>query len=241
MTDRNIKANSPHPTSFVEKRRLAIIKGYRVHQKRTPGNEARIVTPSQTIGPFFPQSLLAENENDLTRLGPDKPRAQGELIYITGAVTDEDGAPVSGALIEIWQANKWGKYDHPADASKKPIDENFRNFGRTLTDKDGRYTFSSIRPGAYPNPGYDNWFRPPHVHFSIFAAGLMQRIITQMYFPDEELNDIDPILNSVENLDTRARLIAEQVSAPSDASAGAVVYRFDIVLRGRQETPFFVE
>jgi protocatechuate 3,4-dioxygenase beta subunit len=93
-------------------------------------------------------------------------------------------------------------------------------------------------PGAYPNPGYDDWFRPPHIHYSIFGAGVMQRLITQVYFPDEPLNDIDPILNGIEDLDVRATLIARKLPALAD---GTLVYGFDIVLRGSGETPFFVD
>ena len=107
-----------------------------------------------------------------------------------------------------------------------------------LTDAEGRYRFRSIKPGAYPNPGYDNWMRPPHIHYSIFAAGVMQRLITQMYFPGEELNDIDPILNGIEDLEARASLIARRL--PGEPG-GAQQYVFDIVLRGRDETAFFVD
>ena len=155
-----------------------------------------------------------------------------------GQVMDENGKPVRKALIEVWQANRWGKYEHPDDTTQAPLDPNFKGWGRALTDSQGRYTFRSIKPGAYPNPGYDNWMRPPHVHFSLFAAGLMQRLITQMYFPGEEYNDIDPILNGVEDLRARASLIARRMP---DEPEGTQVYQFDIVLRGSQETPFFVE
>jgi protocatechuate 3,4-dioxygenase beta subunit len=107
-----------------------------------------------------------------------------------------------------------------------------------LTDAEGRYKIRSVKPGAYPNPGYDNWMRPPHIHFSIFAAGLMQRLITQVYFPGEALNDIDPILNGIEDLDARASLIARRLPDEAD---GTLAFAFDIVLRGRNETAFFVD
>ena len=113
-------------------------------------------------------------------------------IEICGIVTDEAGRPAPGVLIEVWAANRHGKYDHPADTSDEPLDPNFKGYGRALTAADGSYRFVSIKPGAYPNPGYaPEWFRPPHVHFSVYAAGVMQRLITQMYFPGEELNEID--------------------------------------------------
>jgi len=145
---------------------------------------------------------------------------------------------VRKALIEIWQANKWGKYEHPDDITAAPLDPNFKGWGRALTDSDGRYMFRSIKPGPYPNPGYDNWMRPPHVHFSVFAAGVMRRLITQMYFPGEELNDIDPILNGIEDLRARASLIARRLPDAPDCSN---VFSFDIVLRGSEETVFFTE
>lgn len=228
----------PHPKAFVDEARLELIKGYRAHEKRTPAKPVRVVTPSQTIGPFFHLGLICEGDDDLACQKPGGRRAQGIPIVVTGQVTDEDGRPVRKALIEVWQANKRGKYDHPDDVTQAPLDPNMKGWGRMLTDADGRYRFRSIKPGAYPNPGYDNWMRPPHIHFSIFAAGLMQRLITQLFFPGEELNDIDPILNGVEDLAARASLIARELSQDAD---GSQVYQFDIVLRGRLETPFMVE
>ena len=182
----------PHPSIYLGEKRLQRIKGYRVHESRTPGSAVRVLTPSQTIGPFFALGLVGGSE-------------------------DEVGRRVD---------------QHPA-----PLDPNFTGAGRCLTDDDGRYRFRTIKPGAYPNPGYDNWMRPPHIHFSIFAAGLLQRLITQVYFPGEPLNDIDPILNGIEDLDARASLIARKAGTTPDGEE----YQFDIVLRGRGETPFFVD
>ena len=216
----------------MDEKRLQRIKGYRVHESRTPGKPVRIVTPSQTIGPFFALGLVGSNEDDLASKD-GAARAQGTPIVVSGRVTDERGAPVRKALIEVWQANRWGKYEHPDDITDAPVDPNFKGWGRMLTDADGSYRFRSIKPGAYPNPGYDNWMRPPHIHYSIFAAGLMQRLITQMYFPGEELNDIDPILNGIEDLDARGSLIARN---PSENQ-----YEFNIVLRGQGETAFFID
>ena len=222
----------PHPTTFTDKKQLERIKGYRVHEARTPGRPVHIVTPSQTIGPFFALGLVGSNEDDLASKD-GAARAQGAPIVVSGRVTDENGAPVRKALIEVWQANRWGKYEHPDDITDAPLDPNFKGWGRMLTDADGRYRFRSIKPGAYPNPGYDNWMRPPHIHYSIFAAGLMQRLITQMYFPGEELNDIDPILNGIEDLDARASLVSMELS-PGE-------FQFNIILRGQGETAFFID
>lgn len=227
-----------HPSVFLGQQRLKVIRGYRVHEQRTPSQDIHVITPSQTIGPFFGVGLVRPGDEDLACKQPRGARAEGTPIIIQGQVMDENGKPVRKALIEVWQANRWGKYEHPDDTTQAPLDPNFKGWGRALTDSQGRYTFRSIKPGAYPNPGYDNWMRPPHVHFSLFAAGLMQRLITQMYFPGEEYNDIDPILNGVEDLRARASLIARRMP---DEPEGTQVYQFDIVLRGSQETPFFVE
>src|SRR5439155_23878580 len=155
----------PHPSVFFDKKRLERIKGYRVHEARTPERPVGVVTPSQTIGPFFAPALIRPGDDELA------PHAQGTRIVVSGRVTDETGKPVRKALIELWQANKWGKYEHPDDITDAPLDPGFKGWGRMLTGEDGRYRFRSIKPGAYPNPGYDDWYRPPHVHYSIFAAG----------------------------------------------------------------------
>jgi len=227
----------PHPSIYLGEKRLQRIKGYRVHESRTPGSAVRVLTPSQTIGPFFALGLVGGSEDEVGRRDPQGAPARGEPIAVAGRVLDEDGKPVRKALVEVWQANHRGKYEHPDDITDAPLDPNFKGWGRMLTDSDGRYRFRTIKPGAYPNPGYDNWMRPPHIHFSIFAAGLLQRLITQLYFPGEPLNDIDPILNGIEDLDARASLIARKAGTTPDGEE----YQFDIVLRGRGETPFFVD
>lgn len=228
----------PHPKTYLPEERLERIRGYRVHELRTPAKPVRVITPSQTIGPFFDLGLIRDGDDDLACKVPYGPRAKGVPIVVTGQVTDEDGRPVRKALIEVWQADSAGKYDHPDDTMPVQPDPNFKGWGRMLTDSDGRYQFRSIMPGPYPNPGYDNWMRPPHIHYSVFAAGVMQRLITQLFFPGEELNDIDPILNGVEDLAARASLVARELPKVADGSAG---YEFNIVLRGKLETPFMVE
>jgi protocatechuate 3,4-dioxygenase, beta subunit len=233
----NKKTPFPHPAQFVDRERLALIKGYVIHERRTPSRELPILTPAQTIGPFFPKGMVRPGDEDLAAWDVGAPRAEGEPIEVCGTVSDEEGRPAPGVLIEVWAANRHGKYDHPADTSDEPLDPNFKGYGRALTGGDGSYRFVSIKPGAYPNPGYDDWFRPPHVHFSVYAAGVMHRLITQMYFPGEALNDIDPILNGIDDLDARARLIAVDEGMHEIGRR----YRFDIALRGKVETQFFVE
>ena len=227
----------PHPSTFVEQKRLELIKGYRVHEQRTPSKPLR-VTPSQTIGPFFSLGLIREGDDDLASRTVGGPRAEGLPICVSGRITDEDGRPVRKALVEVWQANCRGKYEHPDDTTPQLPDPNLKAFGRMLTADDGGFRFRSVKPGAYPNPGYDRWMRPPHIHFSILCAGVMQRLITQMYFPGEALNDIDPILNGIEDLDARASLIALAREVNAQGEQG---YEFNIVLRGKAETPFMVD
>ncbi len=111
----------PHPSVFVEARRLELIKGYRVHESRTPAKPVRVVTPSQTVGPFYPPALIHPGDDDLSRKVPGGARAQGTPIVFSGQVFDEAGKPVRGALVEVWQANKWGKYEHPADQTPEPL------------------------------------------------------------------------------------------------------------------------
>jgi protocatechuate 3,4-dioxygenase beta subunit len=187
-----------------------------------------MVTAWQTLGPFFDRKLIYHG-HDLTRVGPGRP--QGEIIQLAGRVMQDGGAPVGGALIEIWQANAAGRYAHPADRSERPLDPDFRGFGRTLTDALGRYRFVTIKPGAVPFEA--NRWQAPHILVSIFAAGLLRRLVTRLYFPDEAANQSDPILAAIDDPGARATLIAE--------ADGADSYRFDIVLRGAGETAFFVD
>jgi protocatechuate 3,4-dioxygenase beta subunit len=186
----------------------------------------------QTLGPFFDRKLVRIG-NDLTRLVPDQPQAQGEVIEITGQVRQAGAAPVPGCLIELWQANAAGRYAHPADRSDRPLDPNFRGFGRAITDADGRYGFRTIKPGPVPYRG--NRWQAPHILVSLFAAGLLRRLVTRLYFADEPANEADPVLATVDDPVARATLIAR-------CAAGASArYLFDIVLRGEGETAFFTD
>ena len=188
----------------------------------------------QTLGPFFDRQLIRAG-NDLTRLAPDAPEAEGQVIEIAGQVRQEDALPVSGCLIELWQANAAGRYRHPADGSDdRPLDPNFFGFGRALTDPDGRYSFHTIKPGAVPYRG--NRWQAPHILVSLFAAGLLRRLVTRLYFPDEPANETDPILATIADPEARATLIARR-----DEAAPSPRYVFDIVLRGAGETAFFTD
>lgn len=188
-----------------------------------------IPTASQTAGPFFRFGLDHLEWSDLTAGG----RAQGERIRIEGRVLDGDRAPVPDALLEIWQANAAGRYAHPEDRQEKPLDPNFRGFGRCASDKDGRYRFVTIKPGAVPGRG--NALQAPHINVCVFARGLLKQVTTRMYFPGEMLNKTDPVLGLVEDGARRETLIGQ----PAGEDGITKLYRFDIVLQGEGETVFF--
>jgi protocatechuate 3,4-dioxygenase alpha subunit len=187
-----------------------------------------IPTASQTVGPFFHLGLDRPDWADLTRDNPS-----GERIIIEGWVGDGDGAPVPDALIEVWQANAAGRYNHPDDQqTDKPLDPHFRGFGRVATDAEGRFRILTIRPGAVA--GRDNALQAPHLTLAIFARGLLRHLYTRLYFADEPANADDPLLSSIEDETARGTLLAR----PSGAGGGTAAYQFDIVLQGERETVF---
>ena len=190
-----------------------------------------IPTPSQTVGPFFSLGLDRPEWNDLTAGNP-----AGERIVIEGRVTDGDGAPVPDAVVEIWQANAAGRYNHRVDQHDAPIDPNFTGAGRFLTDKQGHYRFMTIRPGEYPWRNHHNAWRPNHIHFSFFGSGFAARLITQMYFPGDPLLDLDPIFLSIPDAAARNRLVCALDMTVTEPE-WALGYRWDVMLRGRGATP----
>ncbi len=192
-------------------------------------------TRTETTGPVFGPGLIREHDNDLTAQHEGDPI--GERIYVHGRVLDEDGRPVRGALVEVWQANAAGRYRHKVDAHEAPLDPNFSGAGRMLTDQSGCYCFKTIKPGAYPWGNHDNAWRPAHIHFSLFGAGILSRLVTQMYFPGDPLQPLDPIFNSIPDEAARMRLISRLDMERAEPDY-ALAYMFDIVLRGRYETPF---
>src|SRR5208283_3118776 len=157
-------------------------------------------TPSQTVGPFFKPALIRSGEESLITTG-----SRGERVTIEGRVLDGDAAGVSDAMIELWQANADGRYDHPDDSQEKLLDPNFHGFGRAATDERGRFRFYTIKPG--PVPGAGNILQAPHINVSIFARGLLKRLVTRIYFPGEPLNEADPLLSALP-AGRRATLIA---------------------------------
>ncbi len=162
--------------------------------------------------------------------------AQGQRIVVHGRVLDSDHKPVPNTLVEIWQANAGGRYRHQGDQWPAPLDPHFDGVGRVLTDSDGHYSFTTIKPGAYPWGNHHNAWRPAHIHFSLFGRAFTQRLVTQMYFPDDPMFFQDPIYNSVPD-GARQRMVSVfDYSATKDN--WALGFRFDIVLRGRDATPF---
>ena len=187
-----------------------------------------LLTSSQTVGPFFAPTLLREDarRNVLTR-----PETAGERMSIEGRVLDGDGEPVPDALVEIWQANVYGRYNHPADHGPAPLDPSFLGFGRSGTAEDGSYWFETVKPGPVPFDG-ERW-QAPHICVTVFARGLLNHVVTRLYFENEPTNTGDLVLQSVPD-DRRATLVARR-----EARDTAAVYRFDIVLQGAGETAFF--
>src|ERR1700731_1269344 len=157
-------------------------------------------TPSQTVGPFFKPALIRSRQESMVT-----PKSHGERITIEGRVLDGDTAGGRDAMIELWQANADGRYDHPDDTQEKLIDPDFHGFGRAATDERGCFRFYTIKPGSVPGPG--NMLQAPHINVSIFARGLLKRLVTRIYFPDEPLNETDLVLITIAP-ERRAPLIA---------------------------------
>lgn len=187
----------------------------------------------ELTGPVFGVTDVTELESDLTRQHVSDPL--GERITVSGRLLDRQGRPVRGQLIEIWQANAAGRYAHQREQHPAPLDPNFTGYGRCLTNDEGRYTFTTIQPGPYPWGNHLNAWRPAHIHFSVFGNAFTQRLVTQMYFPNDPLFSYDPIFNSIPDESARQRLICtydHSLSRP-EWSLG---YRWDIVLDGPSAT-----
>ena len=176
-------------------------------------------TPPQILGPFYPFMLTPTETGDLTGGG----LAKGTILYLSGRVLADNGQPVAGAKMEIWQANGAGRYPHPNDENTAaPLDDNFNGFAVTTTDGKGRYAFKTIRPSAYPAaPG--RW-RPAHIHFSVTAK--YEQLVTQMYFEGDQWNQTDSWLNSA----SRKDLLITDPTPAAGKEPGAQQVTFDIVL-----------
>ncbi|MEO7401999.1 MAG: protocatechuate 3,4-dioxygenase subunit beta [Polaromonas sp.] len=191
---------------------------------------------AQLNAPVYGSEQLGPLDNDLTKNAIRNGVPLGERIIVTGRVQDEDGRPVKSTLVEVWQANAAGRYVHKVDRHDAPLDPNFLGAGRCMTDDEGRYSFMTIKPGAYPWGNHPNAWRPNHIHFSLFGDYFASRLVTQMYFPGDPLFAYDPMYQGVPP-DARELMVAKfslDVTQP-DFALG---YVFDIVLRGPKATRF---
>ncbi|UJW36610.1 protocatechuate 3,4-dioxygenase subunit beta [Saccharothrix sp. AJ9571] len=211
--------------------------GYRSTALRHP-KQPLVLLPqmlTEVTGPLLGPGRLGEHDNDLTRQHAGEP--QGQRIVVHGRLLDGDGRPVRNSLVEVWQANAGGRYRHIGDRWPSPLDPNFDGVGRTLTDDDGHYEFTTIKPGAYPWKNHDNAWRPAHIHFSVFGTSFTQRLVTQMYFPEDPLFAQDPIFNSIPDEKARRRMVS-RFDLERTQPEWALAYEFDIVLRGRDASVF---
>jgi protocatechuate 3,4-dioxygenase alpha subunit len=188
-------------------------------------------SPSQTVGPYFALGLLRDGDKVITTVLVSE-KTEGERIRIEGWVLDADGRPIEDAMIEIWQANSHGRYNHPLDEQDKPLDPDFRGHGRASTDIKGNYRFETIKPGSVPGP--DDRTQAPHINVIVFARGMLSHAFTRIYFEDEAANQDDPVLTSIVDPAHRNTLVARR-----EVTEGAVIYRFDIQFQGEHETAFF--
>jgi protocatechuate 3,4-dioxygenase beta subunit len=182
---------------------------------------ALTVTPGQTEGPFYPRSLPADMDADLVRVQGQAAQAVGQVTHLSGRVLDKRGAVVPGAMVEIWQCDANGIYNHPGDSGQRRRDAAFQGYGRAKVDRDGRYAFRTIRPVAYPG-------RTPHIHFKVHAPGA-GRLTTQMYVAGEPQNARDGVLRAIRDPKVRESVIVSLLAA-GEVEPGALKATFDIVL-----------
>ena len=186
------------------------------------------ITASQTVGPFLKIGLVREGQEYVV------PKNTNGALKVQGRVYDGEGKPVPDAMIEIWQANVHGKYNHPEDLSDAELVKGFNGFGRSCTDEEGCFFFVTVKPGRVA--GLGNTLQAPHMAINVFARGMLKQQVTRLYFSDEiNANSEDPVLNSIENAELRDTLVASKV----DDENGMTCYKFNIHLQGEKETAFF--
>ena len=229
MTDAAIEVPRREPRTQSE----GVVPGYAQTAQRWPSQP--LLRRPQTASELSPTDEVRKKlpllRGDLA--GHGAKRALGQLIHLRVRVVDEGGVPVQGALVEVWHCNAAGKYIHPNDDNDAPEDPNFYGAARLVTGDGGLAELRTIKPGAYPVPDTDGWWRPPHVHFSVWGRVWLSRLVTQMFFPGEPLNEFDAILNAVRDPAARSRCIARFVPSKENF----LVYDYQIVVRGRAATP----
>ncbi|SFL33048.1 protocatechuate 3,4-dioxygenase subunit beta [Methylobacterium pseudosasicola] len=229
---RPYRAEDPgQPPSLFPPYRSTALRSPRQPLVRVPQTLTEITGPAGTW-----EALMGPALADLTCHARGLGEAIGQRIIVSGRVLDEDARPVPDTVVEIWQANAAGRYIHRNDQWNAPLDPNFTGTGRVVTDAQGRYRFTTIRPGAYPWGNHRNAWRPAHIHLSLLGPAFATRLVTQLYFPDDPLIEIDPIANAVP-LPYRNRLVA-RFDIDTTEPNHALGYVFDIVLRGRDATPW---
>jgi protocatechuate 3,4-dioxygenase beta subunit len=213
-----------------------VVPGYAQTSQRWPSQPLvkRPQTKSELTGPANLARRLGAVRGDLA--GHGEKRALGQLIHIRARVVDEDGAPVPGAVVEAWHCNASGRYKHPNDTDHAPLDPNFYGAARLVAGDSGLVELRTIKPGAYPVPDAAGWWRPPHVHFSVWGRVWLSRLVTQMFFPGEPLNEADVILNAIRDPQARNRCIATLMPT-TKGPQNALVYDYQIVVRGRGASP----
>jgi protocatechuate 3,4-dioxygenase beta subunit len=187
--------------------------------------EKRLFTPPVTVGPFYPQVKPLDQDADLTLLTGKQERAKGKVINLMGRVMNMKGEPVSGVNVQIWQADTNGRYSHPSDPNPALLDTNFQGYGVQTTDAEGRYHFKTIKPGGYP--GMIGGWRTPHIHFEV--SGRFDRVITQMFFPGEPLNEQDNVLRGLRE-QYKQRVFARLMPPTKELEADSMTAVWDIVL-----------
>ena len=192
-------------------------------------------TSSEVTGPSLSEAFSDPKAADLTKQCSGE--AIGQRIVVSGRVMDENGRPIRNSPIEIWQANACGRYMHERDQHDAPLDPNFTGKGFTLTDSNGGYKFITIKPGSYPWGNHYNAWRPAHIHFSLFGPAFVTRLVTQMYFPGDPLLPYDPIFNCTADEKARNRLISS-FDWENVRPDWCLAFKWDIILRGREETSF---
>ncbi len=232
MTDPSVQIARRDPLTQSE----GVVAGYVQTGQRWPSQALvrRPQTASELSEIAGLEKRLPPIRGDLA--GHGAKRALGQLIRLRVRVVDEGGVPVQGAMVEVWHCNSAGKYIHPNDDNDAPEDPNFYGAARLVTGDSGLAELRTIKPGAYPVPDTGGWWRPPHIHFSVWGRVWLSRLVTQMFFPGEPLNEYDAILNAVRDPQARSRCIAE-LAPTARGPKDALVYDYQIVVRGRSSTP----
>lgn len=186
----------------------------------------RFVTPEVGMGPFYPMLKPLDKDADLTSVKGQKGVAAGAIVHVAGRVLDTKGNAVKNAKIEIWQANTYGRYTHPSDPNKARLDPNFQGYAVLKTDNEGRYRFKTIKPGAYPVSATE--IRPPHIHFDV--EGKANRLVSQMFFPDEPLNEKDLLFLALNEQSAKNAVLAQKLPPTKEIEKDAMLLNWDIVL-----------